>query len=526
MLGVVDLYHCRISPLTSPLDVGAMVVMVKNSRTAFTFSDFRSRLRKFAMSGEPKFKRGLKPVVYLKIFVKILLLRLLKLAYRLWDFAINPARAAVANYIAGSVLMKNILRWFGRTFLKPIYNMLQVRRWKKRAFDLIMAIGVARLQNRNGQEIPASPRQILMFGDMGIGNFLMFTPTLRAFRTTYPEAEIVVLFLKGRGAEVVAKGNEDIDRLEIIDTSGRAGLRQFARLLTICRRKGISPDISVTRWNGSPYPAMLNAWLNPKVRVGHASGGGFKGYCDQVFNFPVVMTEEAHEVERNLDLARALGIVPSSTQMKMPVSDLDRAKADKLMVERGFDPERLICLQTGSSALQAWKRWPRSKWVDLSIKLDELGYDLAFVGSKDESTIAASIIDDTPFNNNGRKVNICGDLSLNATAAFIEKSRGMVCNDSGLMHIAAAVGTPIVGLFGPTEFDRTRPYVDNCVLLRNPCHCNHGTLFDRSTLAKIEACDRPCLTDTSPEQVIEAVHMLMPIAQTSPRQRVSDVQGL
>jgi heptosyltransferase-3 len=384
---------------------------------------------------------------------------------------------------------------------------------KGRLFEVALAIAVRRLPSRFDPQVPAEVRQILIFGDMGLGNFLMFTPALEALRKRYPAAEIVALFFKARGAEVVARGNPAIDRLVAIDMPKRAGIRPFLRLLRTCREEGISPDMVVARWNGSPYVALLTAWLKPTTRVGHVSSAGFKGYNDDIFNFPVRMTEEAHEVERNLDLARVLGIEPTTRQMVMPIGDEHRDEADRLIEKRGFDGRRLICLQTGSSKLQAWKRWPAGHWSALADRLWKLGYDLAFVGSDDEADVANAVMRGTALEPVMADHNICGALSVNGTAALVERSIGIICNDSGLMHVAAAVGTPIVGLFGPTEYDRTRPFVDNCVVLRKPCRCNHGTLFDSKTQARIEACDRPCLAKTTPDEVVEAVMRFMPLDQ-------------
>ncbi len=386
---------------------------------------------------------------------------------------------------------------------------------KRAALNMAMSAGERRLPNRVNPQVPESARQILVFGDMGLGNFLMFTPALTTLRKRYPDAEIVVIFFKARGAEIVAEGNPDIDRIVTIDMPKRAGIRPFRHLIAKAREARINPDMIVARWNGSPYVSMLTMWLRPATRVGHVSSAGFVGYYDDVFNFPVSMTEEAHEVERNLDLVRALGAEPATYSMHLPVGEEHHAEAEQLIAERGFDAKRLICLQTGSSQLQAWKRWPEASWAALAEKLTLAGYDIAFVGSRDEAGIADSIIAATPSLVGQDRRNICGALSVNGTGALLSRSQCIICNDSGLMHVAASVGTPIIGLFGPTEYDRTRPFVDNCVILRHPCHCNHDTLFSRATLAKIEACERPCLVNTTPDDVMRELSALVALPDSA-----------
>jgi lipopolysaccharide heptosyltransferase II len=367
---------------------------------------------------------------------------------------------------------------------------------------------------------PASSdvKQILVFGDMGLGNFLMFTPTLEALRKGFPRAEIVALFLKARGAEVIARGNPSIDRMIVVDMPKRAGFGAFGKLTREAAEADVRPDMVVARWNGSPYVALLTLWLRPKFRVGHISSGGFTGYCDAVFNFPVAMDESRHEVDRNLDLAVAAGVSPpAKPTMFMPVEDIHVDQARALLRSRQLDPSRLICLQTGSSELQKWKRWPESHWARLAVQLVDRGWEIAFLGSKDEAKIARHIVEGTPFIADFDRINLCGRLSINATAALLEQSRGIICNDSGLMHVAAAVGTPIIALFGPTEFDRTRPFTEDCVVLRKACLCNHGTLFDRATLARIEGCERLCLKGTLPSDVLTVVDGLFEVPDEAPR---------
>ena len=69
------------------------------------------------------------------------------------------------------------------------------------------------------------------------------------------------------------------------------------------------------------------------------------------------------------------------------------------------------------------------------------------------------------------------------------------------MHVGVVVGVPIIGLFGPTEYDRTRPYTENFLAMRGPCQCNAGTLFNQKTVMKISECEQPCLEAITPEKV-------------------------
>jgi lipopolysaccharide heptosyltransferase II len=357
------------------------------------------------------------------------------------------------------------------------------------------------------RRLPAAEdvRQIVMFGDMGIGNFIMATPLLRALRRHFTAAEIVVVFIKGRGAEEVAARLDSVDRLVRIPEvkAGRASdARPFLRAV---RTHGLAPQVLVGRFNRSPFIPLFAVATRPAWRVGHTSSAGFIGFCDGIYNYPVPMRAEEHEVERNLNLARALGVPVERCVLEFALTGSDIAQADEVCAASGALYARLVCLQMGSSEIQKWKRWPEQSWAALMRALAAEGWTLALLGSREESGLSQKIADASGV----RAANLCGKLSLGGVGALLKSARLLVCNDSGLMHVGAAVGTPIIGLFGPTEYERTRPWTERFVGLRGPCACNAGTLFDRATLKKIEACARPCLTRTHPEHVMTEMRALL-----------------
>jgi|GEM_PF-1187553 len=382
---------------------------------------------------------------------------------------------------------------------------LQLKRGVKRSTQALLSLLSVFLANPGRLPGSNEVRQIVVLGDMGIGNFVMLTPLLRALRQYFREAEIVVLFVKNRGADQVAARLETVDRIvRIFEICERQTLNTAVFLRAI-GRCNLAPQLLVGRFNGSVFLPLLALALRPAWRVGHISSAGFVGVCDSVFNIGVPMQVNEHEVERNLKLAWALGVPVSGCGLEFPLSPDDIAAAQMLSVSRGLNLERLICLQVGSSEIQKWKRWPADSWSELMCMLASAGWCLALLGSKEERDLAAKIA----FISGVDCVNLCGELSLGATAALMKSARLLICNDSGLMHIAAAVGIPIIGLFGPTEYDRTRPWSKQFVGFRGPCACNAGTLFDRATLKRIESCNRPCLAATTSNQVMNEVTKML-----------------
>ena len=146
---------------------------------------------------------------------------------------------------------------------------------------------------------------------------------------------------------------------------------------------------------------------------------------------------EGHEVERLLTLA---GSPASAPAVSLGLTASDYAAADDWLAAHGVGP-RFIALAPGS--IWGTKRWPY--YAELAAGLDR---PCVVIGGADDRSLAEAIVAATP-----RTVSAAGELTLRASAALIQRAAVLVTNDSAPLHLATAVGTPIVALFGPTVPD-------------------------------------------------------------------------
>jgi len=352
----------------------------------------------------------------------------------------------------------------------------------------------------------ASVRQIAIHCDMGIGNLIMFQPAARAIRRAFPDAEIVQINFKGRGNAAHAIIGAHVDRILRLPEEMSLDDESLAALADWCRAEAFRPDMVVARWLVDFRLLKVLAALRPTYRAGIVSSAGFEGRFDAAFNVPVSMRHDQHEVERYLDIAAALGCPTEDTGIALPIGAGNAAKADAFFRAHGIaEPGRSVCMQTGSSTLQPWKRWPMERWLDLIRVLRDRDVDVILLGSADErDEIGAALAEACLVHDRGT-INAAGELSLLESAAVIARSRLLVAGDSSLMHVAAAVGTDLVALMGPTDFARTRPWTEHGLVLRQPCRCNTGTLFDPETAKRIDACPDPCMSAFAARDVIAAV---------------------
>jgi lipopolysaccharide heptosyltransferase II len=340
-------------------------------------------------------------------------------------------------------------------------------------------------------------RRILVSGTMGIGNAVMLEPLLHALREQFPSAHLAAAVRTDAASRPVLEWPGLVDEVVLIRGSSRFDLLREALRLT----RG-HWDLYVVRFNGATYEFVVSAVLGRvPYRLGHVSSGRFLSNVDWLFNLPVTMGDYDHEVDRYLSLAERLGWTPSRRTPTLPVSEADRTAAEDLLRQLGVTPgETLIAIQPGTSAHQMWKRWPVQHWRSLTTQLERTGFTVVGLGSSTERELLQEICAGS------RALNLAGRCSLGESAAVLQRCSLLVCTDSGLMHIAAAVGTRVVGIFGPTDRTRTRPYGPDhtlivprhCRSLTEPCLSPGGELVPSCTW-------QTCMPSIQPDEVFGAI---------------------
>lgn len=352
---------------------------------------------------------------------------------------------------------------------------------------------------------PDKVKRILVYGQMGIGNMIMFTPFLKALRGYFPHTRIAVLILRKNGAEQVIEGSNLVDETIIWDYRNLSYLQRFK---AIWQMKTWQPDMIVTRFGGIPIDfALLVVLSRAPYRVGHVTSGGWRGEYDYLHNLPVKMGEDEHEIDRDLHLAGALGIVAMDKKPYLSVSDADEKAAVAFLKKHGIaDAENFVTVQIGTSQIQAWKRWSMNKWAGLTEQLLQNNMRVVAVGSPEER----GLIEETFANLAIKPVNAAGELTLKQTGALIKQSALLICTDSGLMHVAVAVDTPVVAIYGMGHYTRNAPLDKKHIIIRKDLPCSPCVKMGGTE--KAESCpDRICLSSITVDEVIEAVQKQLKI---------------
>lgn len=254
------------------------------------------------------------------------------------------------------------------------------------------------------------------------------------------------------------------------------------------------------------FEAALTAFLSRvPVRIGYN-----KDARGLMLTHPVAVPEwkyRRHEVFYYLHLIseaerRLLGsdtVSAAAPNISLEISELRKSQAKKMLTDAGVDPLRkTVLLGVGSTNSNA-KRWPAERFARLADKLRlKLGANVVLVGSSGDSVAAAQVA----RMSDSQPVDLVGRTSVAEAAAVITVSDLLISNDMGLAHIAPAVGTRSITIFGPTNEVTTSPFSTIATILRHDVPCSPCMLRECPI-------DHRCMTGISPEAVLKSAALVL-----------------
>jgi heptosyltransferase-2 len=263
-----------------------------------------------------------------------------------------------------------------------------------------------------------------------IGDILLTTPLLRAIRRRHPDSRIT--FVTKEEYVPLLSHNPHITRV-----IGFAADRPLHDLAVGLRQERYTHRLDL---HGSLRSLALRAlvpggWSTyPKYRIARAM------LIRSKRNY---YRDHRSVAERYFAAAKHLDVLPDGGPPDFLLGPEAERKASEWLAASGLSPERpMVALAPG--AAHATKQWPLDHWYQLIGRITDAGYNGVIVGGPYDETLGASLADRPGV------ASSAGRLGLQASAALLRRSVGVVSGDSGVMHMATAVGTPVVALFGPT----------------------------------------------------------------------------
>ncbi len=284
-------------------------------------------------------------------------------------------------------------------------------------------------------------KRILIVRTDRIGDVVLSTPTITAARKAFPDAYIAMMVSPGT-REIVA-GNPFLNEVVVFDK----GLRH----------KGLSKTFGFAGWlRRRRFDLALILHSTARVnlicflagipeRVGYA-----RGKLDFLLTKRMAYTKrlgEKHEAEYSLDLLRVLGVKAEMSPPVMVLREEDKEDADRLLRGEGWrDGRGFIVMHPGASCIS--KMWPLENFAKVGDILSRrFNLSVVLVSGPEQAALGNNV----RALMNADALSLCGKTSLGGLAALLGRARLFISNDSGPVHIACAVGTPVISIFGRNE---------------------------------------------------------------------------
>jgi lipopolysaccharide heptosyltransferase II len=340
-------------------------------------------------------------------------------------------------------------------------------------------------------------RHILFIKPSSLGDIVHAMPTCAAIRRAYPKARLTWL-VKREWAGLVER-IDGVDRVWPVESTLKGWLSQVPLLRAerfdlVVDLQGLFRSAAIGWLSGSP------------LLVGFANGreGSPWLYSRRV---PVPQLE-MHAVDRYLLVAKAVGAVGSSApEFRFRIPQADHDEVDRLLSRSGVTPGT-SWVAMNVSARWPTKRWPAASFAEVADRLQQEGCGaVVMIGGPDERADVAAVsgMMKTPA------INLAGSTTVGLLPALLSKASLLITNDSGPMHIAAAAGTPVVALFGPTSAVLTGPYGAGHRVLTGQVPCS--PCFSRVCRHSPEM---ECLHLIKPNNVAEAARHVLTAQTISP----------
>jgi lipopolysaccharide heptosyltransferase I len=305
------------------------------------------------------------------------------------------------------------------------------------------------------------PGRLLVIKPSSFGDIVHSLPVLAALRRAWPMSRIDWL-VKAEWSGLL-QDHPLIDELVILPRAPQ----EWPKILGHLRGRRYDMVIDL---QGLLRSALLSRVTAAPIRAGFANGreGSPWFYTHRV----AVTNDSGHAVERYLDLVRGLGIaVGDAATFPLPEWKTEQQWADRFLDEQMLAPAKPLCV-IHPAARWKTKQWPTDRYAEVAdwLMADQQHGVILVAGRAQETQVAPMIA-----RMKAPAINLVGRTTLPQLAAVLRKAALLITNDSGPMHLAAALGTPVVAIFGPTDPAKVGPYGSDHIVLQKAFDCTGCT---------------------------------------------------
>ncbi len=272
-----------------------------------------------------------------------------------------------------------------------------------------------------------------------MGDVVLSTPALAALRNAYPEARIT--FMVRPYVKDIADGNPSVNEVIIYDKAmGLLGDIGF-----INRLRGKKFDLAVVL-----HPTFRTNWIMFLSGIPRRLG------FDRARKMGVLLTDRIpdkkhlglkHEIDYTLDILRYVGVKASDRKMHVPVSADGQKRAREALSNGGIsDSDKVVVMNPGASCPS--KRWPAKRFAEAAdMLIKRRGVKVVIISGESDKRIGENVASSMKE----KCLDLSGKTTVGDIAGILKRSKLFISNDSGPVHVACAVGTPVVAIFGRSD---------------------------------------------------------------------------
>ncbi|MBU1007238.1 MAG: lipopolysaccharide heptosyltransferase II [Candidatus Omnitrophica bacterium] len=338
-------------------------------------------------------------------------------------------------------------------------------------------------------------KRILMVRTDRIGDVVLSTPAITAMRKAFPGSYIAVM-VSPQTKEII-KGNPYVNEIIVYDKA--------------LKHKGIFGTLNLSNWLKSKkfdIAFILHSTVRVSLlcflsgiprRIGYARGK-MDFFLTDKMEYKKSLGEK-HESEYTLDILRHAGISAEMSPLVMPVSAENENKIDEILRDNGLKDRKIVVLSPGASDRS--RMWPPENFAKAGdILVEKFGVCIVLISGREEVKVGEKV----KGLMRNKPIFLCGNTSLGELAALLKKTLLLISNDSGPVHVACAVGTPVISIFSRNKKginpERWKPLGEKTAVLHKKVGCTECLAHD---------CKKAflCLRSVSVEEVAQkAVELL------------------
>lgn len=335
--------------------------------------------------------------------------------------------------------------------------------------------------------------KILIIKFSSLGDIILSTAALRGIREKFSKENFKISFLTCEGSKDILLRSPYIDELLVCDLKnkdkGLAGLWGIGKIL---RSKNFDIVIDLQNSRSSHLLAYLSGCINRY------------GYDNRKFAFLLNHTIKDEKppidpVTHQFRILKMLGIDLMDNRLELWPSNQDVKTVDELLNSQWLSQaQKIVGINIGASKRWQTKRWPLEHLIRLCEELELKDIRVIITGTQEDLPFADMLVNSLK---NTKIINACGKTSINELAVLIKKCQVFISADSSPLHVASAVGTPFIALFGPTDYRRHLPPGNNHIMISKDLNC--------TPCYKTKCRSKRCMTGIDPREVLEAVGKLL-----------------